>query len=213
MMNKIWLIMLISGISTLLFINPAGVLEAVTNGAQSSVNLSIRLVALYAFWLGFFALLEKTGVSKVLSRLLRPLVKFLFPEAADDTKKFVTMNMSANILGLGNAATPMAIKAINSMDDGSGKASLNMMMLVVISATSLQLLPTTIIGLRADHGSATPADFLPASIVATLVATIIGVTLLKLWGRFSKKLAAKKEQKKQLAKLPLAEKSAVLLSK
>jgi len=202
-MNKVWLIMLISGISTLIFINPSQVLEAVTQGALDSVNLSMRLVALYAFWLGFFALLEKTGIANKLAKLLRPLVRFLFPKAEDESNKFVTMNMSANILGLGNAATPMAIRAINSMDDGSGKATLNMIMLVVISSTSLQLLPSTVIGLRSTHGSAAPADFLVASIIATIVSTIIGIFLVKIYGKVANKVKGKIAKNRALKSLPL----------
>ena len=195
-MNKIWLIMLISGVSTLIFINPSGVLEAVTQGSMDSVNLSMRLVALYAFWLGFFSLLEKTGIAGKFSKLLRPIVKFLFPNIKEETSKFVTLNMSANLLGIGSAATPMAIKAINSMDDNSGKATLNMMMLVVISSTSLQLLPSTVIGLRSAHGSVSPAGFLPASLIATLTATILGVTMVKLYGLISRKIGGFRDKRK-----------------
>lgn len=177
--------MLIVSISTLLFINPDASLNAMLTGAQDALKLSMTLVALYAFWLGFFALLEKTGISKLIAKLLRPVVKFLFPNSSDETRQFITLNMSANFLGLGNASTPMAIKAINSMDDGkSTKASLNMIMLVVISATSFQLLPTTVIGMRAARQSVNPTDFLPATLIATSVSTIIGVTLVKLLGLF-----------------------------
>jgi len=188
--------MLISGVSTLIFINPSGVLEAVTQGSMDSVNLSMRLVALYAFWLGFFSLLEKTGIAGKFSKLLRPIVKFLFPNIKEETSKFVTLNMSANLLGIGSAATPMAIKAINSMDDNSGKATLNMMMLVVISSTSLQLLPSTVIGLRSAHGSVSPAGFLPASLIATLTATILGVTMVKLYGLISRKIGGFRDKRK-----------------
>ena len=196
--------MLVSGISTLIFINPAGVLEAVTQGSLDSVNLSMRLVALYAFWLGFFSLLEKTGIAGKFAKLLSPVVRFLFPKAKDESNKFVTMNMSANILGIGNAATPMAIRAINSMDDGSGVATLNMIMLVVISSTSLQLLPSTVIGLRATHNSAAPADFLVASIIATLVSTILGVILVKTYGFLLNRIKGRAAKKKALGSLPLS---------
>ena len=187
-MGKIWLIMLISGVSTLLFVNPGAVLAAITQGSLDAVNLAMRLVALYAFWLGFFSILEKTGVAGKLAKLLRPVVKFLFPGAAEETNKLVTMNISANLLGLGNAATPMAIRAVKSMDDGNPKASLNMIMLVVISSTSLQLLPSTVIGLRAAHGSTAPADFLFAGFIATTVSTVLGVTMVKAYGLILKKI-------------------------
>ena len=105
------------------------------------------------------------------------------------------MNMAANLLGLGNAATPMAMRAIREMDTGSTRASQNMIMLTVISATSLQLLPTTVIGMRATHGSVNPADFLLPATVATVVSTVLGITLVKLIGWAVRK--AKKNKKTQ----------------
>ena len=193
--------MLLSGIAAMLITSPGASIAAMIQGSHDAVNLSMRLVALYAFWLGFLAIVEKTGLADKLARILRPVVRFLFPNSKKDTNKFITMNMSANILGLGNAATPTAIKAINSMDEGDTRASLNMIMLVVISATSLQLIPTTVIGLRATHGSANPADFLPAGTIATIVSTVVGILLVKLYGMFRGRRDAKKAKKTE--KLPL----------
>ena len=187
---------MLSGITALLFVNPGTAVTAMTKGALDAVNLAIRLCALYALWLGFFSMLEKTGLADKLARLLRPVVKFLFPDAEKDTRKLVTMNMSANMLGLGNAATPMAIRAIKSMDDSTGRASINMIMLVVISSTSLQLLPSTVIGMRAAHGSVNPADFLPAGIAATAVSTVIGVALVKVYAAICKKTARRRASRK-----------------
>jgi len=190
-MGKIWTVLMISGIAALLIVDPGAAVTAMTKGSLDAVNLAIRLCALYALWLGFFAMLEKTGIADKLAKLLRPVVRFLFPGAGAETNKFITMNMSANMLGLGNAATPMAIRAIKSMDDGSGKASLNMVMLVVISSTSLQLLPSTVIGMRAAHGSANPADFIVAGIIATVVSTIAGILLVKTYGAIRKQRTAR----------------------
>ena len=93
------------------------------------------------------------------------------------------------------------------MDDGSGKVSQNMIMLTVLSSTSLQLLPTTVIGLRATHGSVNPADFLIPATVATIVSTVLGITLVKLIGLMLKKRKIKKEKKKAGAPLPLSVKT------
>lgn len=203
-MSKVWLLILLSSICTLLFADPSVAVTAMVKGSHDAVNLAMQLVALYAFWLGFFAVLEKTGISEKLARILRPVVRFLFPGIGGETEKFITMNMSANILGLGNASTPMAIRAIGGMDDdGSGKASINMIMLVVISSTSLQLLPSTVIGMRATHGSANPADFLPACIIATVVSTLIGIAAVKIvWAIRKRKTAQRKTDahKKRRAK-------------
>ena len=212
-MSKVWVLILLSSICTLLFTDPSAAVTAMIKGSHDAVSLAMELVALYAFWLGFFAVLEKTGISNKLARILRPVVRFLFPGINGDTEKFITMNMSANILGLGNASTPMAIRAIGGMDDdGSGKAGINMIMLVVISSTSLQLLPSTVIGMRASHGSANPADFLIPCMIATVVSTLLGITMVKLLWAVRKKRAAKKSVKKSRshktgAALPISGKS------
>ncbi len=199
--------MLLSSVTALLFTNPGKAVTAMVAGSHASVKLAIELAALYGFWLGFFGIIEKIGLADKLGRLLHPVVNFLFPGLNKKGEKYVTMNMAANLLGLGNASTPMAIKAIKEMDDGSGKVSQNMIMLTVLSSTSLQLLPTTVIGLRATHGSVNPADFLIPATVATIVSTVLGITLVKLIGLMLKKRKSKKEKKKAGAPLPLSVKT------
>ena len=186
-MSKVWYVMLLSAVTALLFTDPGKAVTAMIAGSHASVKLAIELAALYGFWLGLFGIIEKIGLADLLGRLLRPVVKFLFPGLNEKGGKYVTMNMAANLLGLGNAATPMAIKAIKEMDDGGTKASQNMIMLTVISATSLQLLPTTVIGLRATHGSVSPADFLAPATIATVISTVIGITAVKLIGLLIRK--------------------------
>ncbi|MDE7464370.1 MAG: spore maturation protein A, partial [Clostridiales bacterium] len=122
-MSFIWLIMLVASLGLMIFTDPGAAVNAMINGAHGAVELSLNLMALYAFWLGFFALIEKLGLSRGLEKLLRPVISRLFPSCDAETRKYITMNVSANLLGLGNAATPMAINAIKRMDDGSGRAS------------------------------------------------------------------------------------------
>lgn len=186
-MNVIWLLILFFGISAMLFTNPDGAIKAMLTGANNSVTLALNLVATYGFWLGFFALLERTGISEWINKIIRPLIRFLFPNISKESEKYVSLNISANLLGLGNASTPMGIKAINSMYNGENYATTNMIMLTVISATSLQIIPSTVIGMRIAHGSAFPTSFLFPSIVATVVSTITGVLLVKLLSRITKK--------------------------
>jgi spore maturation protein A len=186
-MNVIWLLILFFGISAMLFTNPDGAIKAMLTGANNSVTLALNLVATYGFWLGFFGLLERTGISEWINKIIRPLIRFLFPNISKESEKYVSLNISANLLGLGNASTPMGIKAINSMYDGKMEATTNMIMLTVISATSLQIIPSTVIGMRIAHGSAFPTSFLFPSIVATVVSTITGVLLVKLLSRITKK--------------------------
>ena len=179
-MAIIWLIMLSASLGLMLFTNPAAAVNSMISGAHGAVELSLNLLALYAFWLGFFSLIERIGLSRGLEKLLRPVIKRLFPSCDTETRKYITMNFSANLLGLGNAATPMAITAINRMDTGNPKATTDMIMLTVISATSLQLLPTTVIGMRATAGSINPADFLFPSLIATVLSTAIGIIGVKI---------------------------------
>lgn len=171
----------------MLFTNPDGAIKAMLTGANNSVTLALNLVATYGFWLGFFALLERTGISEWINKIIRPLIRFLFPNISKESEKYVSLNISANLLGLGNASTPMGIKAINSMYNGENYATTNMIMLTVISATSLQIIPSTVIGMRIAHGSAFPTSFLFPSIVATVVSTITGVLLVKLLSHITKK--------------------------
>ena len=179
-MSKIWLIMLISAVTTALVKDPSIAVEAMLAGATDSVNLAMELVAIYGVWLGFFALLDKTGIAELIAKLLRPIIQFLFKGSSKEAQKYVSMNMSANLIGLGNAATPMGMKAVKLLGDEKESANSNVIMLVVISATSLQLLPTTVISMRAAHGSANAADFLVPCIIATVLSTVIGVALVKL---------------------------------
>ena len=198
-MSIIWLIIMLLSIAALLMTDPASVLEAMITGANDAVSLALTLIALYGIWLGLFEILSRTGASDRLAKLLRPVVRRLFPGESDETGKYISMNMSANLLGLGNAATPMAINAVHGMkrDPSSpATATTNMIMLVVISATSLQIFPSTVISLRAAHGSANPADFLLPCIAATVTSTIVGIAGVKLISRLaaaiSRRIAARR---------------------
>ncbi len=205
--------MMAVSIGLMIFTNPSAAVNSMVSGAHGAVELSLNLLALYAFWLGFFSLIEKLGLSRGLERLLRPVIVRLFPSADAETRKFITMNISANILGLGNAATPMAINAINRMDDGNPKASTDMIMLTVISATSLQILPTTVIGMRATAGSASPADFIFPSLIATVLSTVIGIVGVKLCAKIFDRDKEKCREKRELRKKARAEKRAALAAK
>lgn len=182
-MNVIWFLIVFVGTAAMLFTDPDGAIRALLTGSKGAVDLALTLIATYGFWLGFFALLEKTGASRLVARALRPVIKRLFRGESPETERYIAMNMSANLLGLGNAATPMGIGAICSMDRKTPYATTNMIMLVVISATSLQLIPSTVIGMRIARGSTSPTAFLLPCAVSTVASTIIGVVLVKLCAR------------------------------
>ena len=183
--------MMLFSILTLLVVNPSAVLSEMLGASASALELCIELCAVYAVWLGILELVEVSGLSQKLAKLLRPLIKKIFKVDNEETQKIIAMNVSANMLGLGNAATPMGIRAMQALDDKTGKANFAMIMLVVVNATSIQLLPTTVIGLRERAGSTNPSDIILPTLIATFCTTILGIVLVHLIDRFKRKRRAK----------------------
>lgn len=177
-MNIFWLLMMLSSILVLLITNPGAILGEMISASADALTLCLELCAIYAVWLGIMELVDASGLSEKLAKLLRPLIKWIFRVDDPEIQKIIALNMSANILGLGNAATPMGIKSMQALDDGSEKANFAMIMLIVINATSIQLLPTTVIGLRTSAGSTSPADIILPTLLVTFVTTALGVILV-----------------------------------
>lgn len=178
---------MLASILVLLVVNPSAVLSEMISASTSALELCIELCAVYAVWLGIIELVDASGLGEKLAKLLSPLIKKIFKVENPQTQKLLAMNVSANMLGIGNAATPMGIKAMQALDDGSGKANFAMIMLIVVNATSIQLLPTTIIGLRASAGSADPADIILPTIIATFITTSLGILFVTVIDKFIKK--------------------------
>ena len=197
-MRKIWFFMVLASLITLLFFDPEDSINAMMNAGAHAVSLTIRLLGIYAVWLGIIALVDACGVSNKLASLLDPIIDYLFGKTDKDTKKYIALNMSANILGMGNACTPTGLKAMQGLDkqNNSLTASTAMIMLVVINATSIQLIPTTIIGLRQQYGSLTSSDIILPTIISTLVSTLLGVILVKFCDKFMKKWKSRKNGNK-----------------
>jgi spore maturation protein A len=177
-MSAIWTILMLSSLAVLIFSSPQTALKAMLEGSSNAVDLAVKLVASYAFWMGLFSLLEKLKITDFLAKILKKPVKFLFPNESEQTEKFITMNISANLLGLGNASTPMGINAVKNMY--KGETSDNISTFIVLSATSLQILPTTVISMRVNAGSTSPMSIFIPSLVATVISTILGVLICKL---------------------------------
>lgn len=196
-MNKIWFLMVVGSLGMLLWLSPENALESMLGASAEALTLAVELCAVYAVWLGILELVEASGLSQKLAKLLRPLIRWMFKTKDDEAEKMIAMNMSANMLGLGNAATPMGIEAMKRLDDGSGTATHSVIMLIVLNATSIQLLPTTIIGLRATAGSTSPADIILPTLISTACTFVLGITLVKLFGKLHAKLKQKKEGAKK----------------
>ena len=192
-MNRIWFLMVIGSIACLIWTDPANVLNSMINASTEALTLSIELCAVYAVWLGILELVDESGLGNKLAKLLHPLIKKLFKINDIETEKLIALNMSANMLGLGNASTPMGIAAMKRLDDGSGIATPAIIMLIVINSTSIQLLPSTIIGLRASAGSMTPSDIILPTIISTVCTFVLGVFLVKLFEKILTKLKRSKK--------------------
>lgn len=191
-MNTFWLFMMLSSMLVLLVVNPAAVLSEMIGASTAALELVISLCAVYAVWLGIVELVDASGLGEKLAKALRPLIKKVFKVEDNQSQKLIAMNVSANMLGIGNAATPMGIKAMQALDDGSGKANFSMIMLIVVNATSIQLLPTTVIGLRQAAGSTNPADIILPTLIVTTITTILGIVTVKLVDKLYKKFKNKK---------------------
>ena len=186
-MNKIWFVMMVGSMCFLIWSNPESILSCMIEAGGEAFSLCISLCAVYAVWLGLLELVEVSGLGQKLARLLKPVIKKLFGTNNEEVEKMIALNMSANMLGLGNAATPMGIRAMQSLDDGSGIATPAMIMLIVLNATSIQLLPSTVIGLRASAGSLSAGDIILPTFLATALTTILGIILVKLCEKAFKK--------------------------
>lgn len=184
--------MMLFSILILLVVNPGAVLEEMIGASADALKLSIELCAVYAVWLGIVELVDASGLGEKLANLLRPLIKKIFKIDNAETEKIIALNLSANMLGIGNASTPMGIRAMQALDDKTGKANFAMIMLIVINATSIQLLPTTVIGLRASAGSQNPADIIFPTLLVTTFTTLLGIALVHGIDKIKNKKRAKK---------------------
>lgn len=172
---------------SLLFGIVSGNLDAVANaaleGARSAVDLSISMAGILCLWSGVMEIMNACGISAGLARAFRPLLRRLLPDASRDreTLAAVSANVSANLLGLGNAATPLGIQAARRMAQGcGGTASDELCLLVVLNTASIQLLPTTVAGVRAALGAQSAFDILPAVWMASVLSVAAGLTAAKI---------------------------------
>ena len=169
-----------ASICLLIYTSPDLVLSSMIDGASGSIELALALLAIYAVWLSVLEVMQRSGMSGQLARALNPITRRMFKGESEEAYERISLNMSANMLGIGSIATPIGISAIEQMDKGDGRASDNVILFVIINCTSIQLLPTTIIGLRAAGGSLSPADIIMPSLIATTASTLCGIFLCKL---------------------------------
>lgn len=194
MLNKIWpIFIIIAYIYAIINGNVDKINNSIFESTSSAVQLSITFLGTICLWNGIMKIAQSTSIISKLTQKLRPVINFLFPEMKnnDKAKEEISMNIIANMLGLGNAATPLGLKAMKTMQKDNiqkDTVSNSMAMFIVLNTASLQLIPTTVIAIRASLNSTNPTQIILPVWGATLVAAIAGVTVTKLF--------IKKENKK-----------------
>ena len=186
-MSVIWSVMVLASVLCAAATGREGdVAAAALEGAAAAVELCLSMAGVLCLWTGVMEVMKRSGLTEGLSRLLRPVLRRLYPDFAGDREVMdsVAANVSANLLGLGNAATPLGIRAARRMSLRSpGVASPARCMLVVCNSASIQLIPTTVASVRAAQGSAAPFDILPAVWLASALSVSVGIAAVKLLGR------------------------------
>jgi len=188
-LNYIWAILILGGV-LLAAVNGrmAECTQAVIEAAKGSVELAIGLIGIMAFWLGLMRLAEEAGLVRFLARVLKPILRPLFPDipSGDPALGAIVANLAANILGLGNSATALGLKAmieLQRLNPRKKTASNAMCTFLAINTSSVTLIPATVIAIRASAGSANPAEVIGVIILATSVSTIVAVAAVKILER------------------------------
>lgn len=189
-MNVVFTVIFLLSSVVLLFFAPSSLLPALLSGGEKAGTLCVSLLSSYALWLGLMRVWEKSGLTRAVSRVLYRPVQALFALENEKTIQATCMNLSANILGIGGAATPCGIRAAQLMEkekNGSFASS----MLFVVNASSLQLIPTSVIAFRVSLGSLSPADVILPTLLCSIFSSLLGI-LLTLCFVPKKKISARK---------------------
>ncbi|SFB15107.1 nucleoside recognition domain-containing protein [Clostridium frigidicarnis] len=190
MINYIWFIMIFCGVIFGIFTGKGEILsKGIVLAAGDTVELVIGIMGLMCMWCGVMKIAEKSGLMDKIASLLRPILKLLFKDASKDPKALgaIVMNLTANMMGLSNAATPFGIKAMEEMDRlnvDKERASNDMVLFLVLNAACIQFIPSTVISIRAAAGSTNPGMIIVPAIIATGCAAIVGVTVCKIFQRY-----------------------------
>lgn len=201
MLNYIWAVMIMIGVIYGAF---TGNIGAVSNAALSSageaVSLCITMAGVMALWVGLMEIAQTSGLMKKMTKGIQPFISFMFPQIPKEhtAREYISTNIIANILGLGWAATPAGLKAMEAlakleeerrtrtevhMNQGRETASEEMCTFLIINISSLQLIPVNIIAYRSQYGSADPTSIIVPAMLATLISTIVAVGFCKIMGR------------------------------
>ena len=192
MLNIIWPVFIIISYIYAIYVGKvAEINNSIFESCKSAVDLSITFLGTMCLWTGIMQIAKKTTLITKLANLLRPIMKILFPDIDKNNPVYeeISMNMVANILGLGNAATPLGLKAMKIMqkeNEREDTVSNSMAMFIVLNTASLQLIPTTVIAIRSSLNSSNPTGIIIPVWVATIASAIAGITVTKLFIKLKK---------------------------
>lgn len=192
MLNVIWLVLMVLGVGVAAFTGKAAaVTDAAFAAGKLAIETIIQLAGLMALWMGLMKIAEQSGMMEGLAVILRPFVRWLFPTVPGTHPAIgaILMNISANMLGLGSAATPMGLKAMQELQElnpDKETASEAMCTFLTLNTSSITLIPGTIIALRAASGSVNASEIVGATLLASVIAGIIGITLDWLVRRYNR---------------------------
>lgn len=205
MLNILWVIMIDGGIFFAAFHGTMGqITESFISSSTEAVNLCIFMLGVIGVWNGMMEIAVKSGLMKKIAKTMYPFIHWLFPDIPPRHKanEYIAANMAANILGLGWAATPAGLKAmreLQKLEEGGGRASDMMCAFLVLNISSLQLVPINMIAYRSQYGSVKPAAVVLPAICATMISTIAGIVFIKIMEitRYNGKKYNRKNKKKR----------------
>ena len=189
-MGYIWVFLIVSSvIISIINGTTTEVIQSVTDNAKLAVEISISLIGVMAFWLGLVKLAEKSGIVELISKLIKPITDFLFPEIPSGHSALgnIAMNVTANALGVTNAATPIGIKAMEemqSLNPHKDTATNPMCTFLAINTAGFQLVPASVIAVLAAAGSTNPTEIIAPTIMVTLFGTIVAIVTVKILQKF-----------------------------
>lgn len=192
MINYVWFVLIFIGVLTgIINGNVQAVTDAAIQSAKTAVELSIGMIGMMSMWLGIMKIAEKSGLINKISSILKPILKHLFPDIPSNHPAMasIVMNISANLLGLGDAATPLGLKAmqeLQTLNRTEDTATDSMCTFLALNTSSITLIPATVIAYRVAAGSQNPTEIIGPTIISTIIATIVAIIAVKTYAKLPK---------------------------
>jgi len=191
-MNVVFFIVCALSVGILTFLSPEKALPAMLSGANKALKLTFTLVPVYAVWTGLYKILEQSEITSKLSRLLSKPIRALFGTTSDKAEEYISLNISANMLGLGGVATPLGIKACAELEKTKSYDAAEL--LLVIASTSVQLLPVSVISLMIGYGSVKYPSIILPCFLSTVFSSVFGISFFLLLSKLRNKRTARKNK-------------------